>query len=758
MAIESSSEASKKIVLVGNPNVGKSIIFRILTGSYVLVSNFPGTTVEVSRGKMQLGSTTYEIVDTPGINSLIPQSEDERVTCEILLREKPDVIVQVADAKNLRRTLLITSQLAEFGIPMVLALNMIDEAEDRGIEIDSRGISELFSIPVIKTIAIYAKGRKKLLNAIEGARPPVNPLPRLYRNMNVIKALDSLMPPALLCIEWLAENDSDLEIAIEKNFGTVAVNRLKERQENYQASGHHNPAREISKLRNDFLDNSVARYKTKRKSRLLRESGSMKKLWLGLLSGGLIFFLWNEFGRLLGIQTPYEFILQLSEKVLQPYSGSGGSERNIIQDVVFGLNEEGRFEFGLLPGILHLLLFVAPVIVPLAVLLRSRSFAHNLGALSRKPSTGLPILFVVLLILYEFVGFTGAQTLVGLFESVLFDQHFIPLLQSLIPEGFMANFLVGKYGLISMGVTYAIGIVLPVVGTFFIAFGLLEDSGYLPRLSILSDRLMRIMGLNGKAILPMVLGFGCVTMATMSARILSSRRERLIATLLLSLGIPCSAQLGVILGIAAGFTVKATMVIIAVVASQLLLVGYLSSLIIRGQPSEFIFEIPPIRTPQMKNVVLKTWYRMRWYLREAVPLFLAGTLVLFLMDTIRVHGRSLLDWFQRSVEPVLAGLLHLPSDAAGIFLLGFLRRDYGAAGLYELARAGMLSGQQVVVSLIVITLFVPCLATFLMIIKEQGWKKAMAITCFIVPFAIAVGTVVGWILRTFGIEFQGTGY
>ena len=759
MALESSSETSKKIVLVGNPNVGKSVIFRILTGSYVLVSNFPGTTVEVSRGKLQVGSTTYEIVDTPGINSLIPQSEDERVTCEILLREKPDVIVQVADAKNLRRTLLITSQLAEFGIPMVLALNMIDEAEDRGIEIDSRGISKLFSIPVIKTIAIYSKGRRKLLNAIAEAKPPVNPLPRIYGNRDIIKTLDSPVPPALLCIEWLAENDSDMDIAIEKSFGTVAINRLKEWLKDYQSSRHHHPAREIAKFRSDFLDSSVSAYKTKKKSRLLRESGTVKKLWLGLLLGGLIFFLWNEFGRILGVETPYEFIMQQSENILQPYAGSGGSEKNFIQDVVFGLNGEGRFEYGLLPGTIHLLLFVAPIIVPLAVLLsRSRSFAQNLGAWARNPVTGLPILFVVLLILYEFVGFTGAQTLVGLIENVLFEQHFTPMLASLIPEGFLANFLIGKYGLISMGVTYAIGIVLPVVGTFFIAFGLLEDSGYLPRLSILSDRLMRVMGLNGKAILPMVLGFGCVTMATMSTRILSSKRERLIATLLLSLGIPCSAQLGVILGIAAGFTVKATLVIIAVVASQLLLVGYLSSLIIRGQPSEFIFEIPPIRAPQMKNVFLKTWYRMRWYLKEAVPLFLAGTLVLFLMDTIRVHGRSVLEWFQRSAEPVLAGLLHLPSEAAGIFLLGFLRRDYGAAGLYELARTGMLSGQQVVVSLIVITLFVPCLATFLMIIKEQGWRKAIAITCFIVPFAVAVGTVVGWVLRTFGIEFSATGF
>ena len=151
---------SKKVVLVGNPNVGKSVIFRLLTGSYVLVSNFPGTAVEVSRGHMQLGGIDYEVIDTPGVNSLVPQSEDERVACEILLRENPDLIIQVADAKNMRRTLLITSQLAEFEIPMVLVLNMIDEAEERGIEIDSQALSDFFSVPVVETVAIYSRGRK----------------------------------------------------------------------------------------------------------------------------------------------------------------------------------------------------------------------------------------------------------------------------------------------------------------------------------------------------------------------------------------------------------------------------------------------------------------------------------------------------------------------------------------------------------------------------------------------------------------------
>ena len=397
---------------------------------------------------------------------------------------------------------------------------------------------------------------------------------------------------------------------------------------------------------------------------------------------------------------------------------------------------------------------IGVVLIPFAVLLtRSRSFAHEFGILTRKASTGVPILLVVLLLVYEFVGYTGAQTLVGLLEKVLFAQYLLPPLQQILPTGIISEFLIGKYGVISMGLTYALAIVLPVVGTFFIAFGLLEDSGYMPRLSILSDRLMRAMGLNGKATLPMVLGLGCCTMATMSTRILNSKKERLIATLLLALGIPCSAQLGVILGIAAGFSSAAMMVVVGVVVSQLFLVGFLASLIIKGNASEFIFEIPPIRVPQLKNVALKTWYRVVWYLKEAVPLFLLGTLILFLLDKIQVAGQSLMEWLQTFMAPVLTGILHLPVEAASVFVLGFLRRDYGAAGLFQLTKSGMLSSQQAVVSLIVITLFVPCFASFLMIAKEQGIKKAVAITAFIIPFAITVGGAVSWILRTFDIQF-----
>jgi ferrous iron transport protein B len=748
------STAVKKVVLVGNPNVGKSVIFRLLTGSYVLVSNFPGTTVEVSRGRLQLGKFSYEIVDTPGVNSLIPQSEDERVACEILLREKPDLIIQVADAKNMRRTLLITSQLVEFGIPMILVLNMIDEAEERGIEIDSQGLSDFFSVPVVETIAIYSKGRRQLLHAIQNARKPRNPLPALFPGEKTVQSLDGRASPALLSVEWMAEGDPEFTRTVADSLGP-AFTRLKEWQKRYRAAGNGNPAKEIAEIRSRLLDRAVALFKKKRQSRFVEESGGFRKIWLGLLVFGLLLFAWNEIGGLLRVQTPYTITRHWVMSRFETAPGTNSSGGNLLRSVLLGENAPGHFEYGLLPEAIHLLLFLVPVVVPLGALLsRSRTFAHELGIVTRRASTGIPILLGVLLLLYEFVGYTGAQTLVGLLEKVLFGQYFIPFLRSLLPSGFFSELIAGKFGMVSMGLTYAIGIVMPVVGTFFIAFGLLEDSGYLPRLSILSDRVMRVMGLNGKAVLPMVLGFGCGTMATMSTRILSSKRERLIATFLLALGIPCSAQLGVMMGIAAGFSQRATLTVMGVVASQLLLVGYLSSRLIPGRPGEFIFEIPPIRVPQFKNVALKTWYRILWYLKEAVPLFLIGTLVLFLMDSVVLYGRSLLAWVQAALEPVLEGLLHLPAEAAGIFLLGFLRRDYGAAGLYDMARRGLLTGQQMVVSLIVITLFVPCLASFLMIIKEQGWKRALAILGFIVPFAISVGAVVSWILRTLNIQFN----
>jgi ferrous iron transport protein B len=299
-----------------------------------------------------------------------------------------------------------------------------------------------------------------------------------------------------------------------------------------------------------------------------------------------------------------------------------------------------------------------------------------------------------------------------------------------------------------MGLTYAIAIVLPVVATFFLMFGFLEDSGYIPRLAIFSDRLFRSMGLNGKAVLPMILGLGCDTMATMTTRILGTPKERLIAITLLALGVPCSAQLATIMGILGGISLLALLLLFGVVLSQMVLVGFLAARALPGDRSDFILELPPIRLPRMRNLATKTALRVRWYLGEAVPLFLVGTALLFLLDRA-----GALQFLTRMSRPIVTGALGLPSESAGVFVMGFLRRDYGAAGLFKMAQDGSLTGVQSVIALTVMTLFVPCVANLLMIIRERGLRTGLAILAAVTVIAIGTGSVLHAALTMLHITF-----
>ncbi|MDP2277467.1 MAG: nucleoside recognition domain-containing protein, partial [Nitrospirota bacterium] len=301
---------------------------------------------------------------------------------------------------------------------------------------------------------------------------------------------------------------------------------------------------------------------------------------------------------------------------------------------------------------------------------------------------------------------------------------------------------------ITVALTYAIAIILPITATFFIAFAILEDSGYLPRLAIMSNRIFNLMGLNGKAVLPMVLGLGCGTMAVMTSRILETKKERLIITFLLALAVPCSAQLGVILGMLGALSFKATLVWSGTILLTLLFSGYLASKVIKGEKTEFFLEIPPIRRPNITNILVKTAGRIEWYLKEAVPLFILGTLILFVL-----HKLNLLRVLETIASPVVVNLLGLPEKTTESFILGFLRRDYGAAGLFAMAGKGMLTPVQSVVSLVTITLFIPCLANFFMIIKERGMRTALGIAAVVFPFAFLGGGLLNWILRAFNVTF-----
>jgi ferrous iron transport protein B len=307
------------------------------------------------------------------------------------------------------------------------------------------------------------------------------------------------------------------------------------------------------------------------------------------------------------------------------------------------------------------------------------------------------------------------------------------------------DLLIGEYGIITLGLRYAIAIILPIVTTFFLAFALIEDSGYLPRLAMLIDRLFKVIGLSGRAVIPIVLGFGCDTMATLVTRTLETRREKIIATFLLALAIPCSAQLGVILGLLAGHSL-AVGIWAGVIALNFLGIGYLTAKLLPGERSLFYIEIPPLRWPSLGNVLVKTATRVQWYLKEILPFFLVASVVIWLGQITNVFGVLV------SALAVIVRAIGLPQETAVAFLFGFFRRDYGAAGLYDLHNAGALNGVSLVVAAVTLTLFVPCVAQFMVTAKERGWKMAIAMAAFIFPYAFFVGWLVNLVVTVLGVR------
>lgn len=364
-------------------------------------------------------------------------------------------------------------------------------------------------------------------------------------------------------------------------------------------------------------------------------------------------------------------------------------------------------------------------------------FQETLNRISINPITGVPILLLVLYFgLYQFVGVFGAGTLVDFLEGDIFEKYINPTVNAwaaeFIPWPAVQDLIANDYGIITLGIRYAIAIILPIVGTFFIAFSIIEDTGYLPRLALLVDRIFKSIGLNGRAVIPMTLGFGCDTMATMVSRTLETKRERVIATLLLALAIPCSAQMGVILALLSGAP-KALAVWALFILLVFLLIGYLTAKLMPGEKPSFYMEVPPLRLPSLSNVLIKTYTRMQWYFVEILPIFILASVLIW---AGRLTG--LFDLVIKALHPVMR-LIGLPPEAAVAFLFGFFRRDYGAAGLYDLQQGGILTTTQLVVAAATLTLFIPCIAQFSMMIKERGLKTALAIAGFVFPFAFLAG-------------------
>jgi ferrous iron transport protein B len=594
---------ARKVVLVGNPNVGKSLFFNAFTGLYVDVSNFPGTTVSVSSGKM--GDDV--VLDTPGIYGVSSFNDEETVARDIVL--EADVIVNVVDAVHLERDLFLTQQVVDMGIPVVVALNMMDEAKAQGVLIDAEGLSSLLGVPVVPTVALTGAGFDDVRRALDSAAPGVSD-PALQERLTALAARTGSRPAALLALE------DDPVIAARHGL-------------------------EPQGLRDDvYMD------RRRRVNAVLAQAVSQ-------------------------------------------------------------------------PDLRH-------------------TFRRRLGDALVRPLTGIPALAVTLFLMYQVIGVFVAGKVVGFTEGVVMIGYVEPFLRSLIvhvtgPSGPAYEILAGEFGLVTMTVTYIFGLLLPLVLAFYLLLSTLEDSGYLPRIAALSDRLMTAIGLNGRAIVPIILGFGCITMATITTRILGNERERRIATALMVFAIPCSAQLGVIialLGAAGGAVAFAYAVIMVIVFG---LVGRLMAHFLPGKSTDLFIDLPPMRLPRPRNVLTKTWHKTLMFLKEVTLYFAAGAL---LLSVLNLTGA--LTWLQGVLTPLTVTWLHLPAQAANAFVMGFVRRDFGAAGLYGLH----LTSTQILVALVTITLFVPCIASVLVIMKERG----KAFTAFAWLGSIGLAFLVGGIV------------
>ncbi len=640
----------RKIVLVGSPNVGKSALFNRLTGRYVVVSNYPGTTVEVSRGRLRHADVAVE--DTPGMYSLLPITEEERVARDMLLRGDADAVLHVVDAKNLERMLPLTLQLIEAELPVVLVLNMMDEAERLGIRIDTGRLEEILGVPVVPTAALTGRGVEDLVRRLGDA--------------------------------------GGRDVRLRVDFGA--------------------PLEEAVAAVRDVVPAGLGLSRRALALLLLQGDEALERaLGLGPRERARIRDARHRVEQRVGAPPVYAVPLRLHEV----------AERVVSQ--VFHVPPAGR-----------------------------ATLADHLGRLTMHPVWGLPILAAVLYLgLYKFVGGFGAGTVVDFLEGRVFEAYVNPWVNQavnrLVPWPWLRELIALDYGVVTLGLRYAVAIVLPIVGTFFVAFSVIEDSGYLPRLAMLVDRVFKGIGLNGRAVIPMVLGFGCDTMATMVTRTLETRRERLIATVLLALAIPCSAQLGVILGIMAGEPL-AMLVWAGFVGGVFVVVGVLSAKVLPGDRPVFYMELPPLRLPRPGAVLVKTYTRMQWYFAEILPLFVLASVLIWLGKITGAFG---------AVVGVLAhGMrwLGLPQEAAVAFLFGFFRRDYGAAGLYDLHASGLLTGNQLAVAAVTLTLFVPCIAQFLVMQKERGLRTALGIAAFVLVCALAAGVALNAALDLLGVR------
>ena len=679
------------IALAGNANVGKSVIFNQLTGLSQTIGNWPGKTVEKMEGYLNFLGYRFNIVDLPGIYSLSTYSLEEIISREYIVSEEVDVIINVIDATNLERNLFFTFQLLELKVPIILAINQMDILRKRNQILDFKKLEEIFKLPVIPVVAVHGIGVHQLLEEVIELN--------IYHRSSAHYIQDG---------KKIHEEFSHGEKKIEKNIS------IKQNFQFPDLSSILTYGKEVEIKIDDLVDkiDAFSDY-------FSNYNYPSRFLAIKILEKD------EEIIKLFHANEKTSYILDLADKYrkeLEEYHGEDIS--TIISSEIYTNIHQ----------------IIEKVLIVKGPKEKKVIWAEKLDHLTTHSFWGYIILVLILIGIYLFT------FIVGDFFGGLIEELY----------GFLSDNIYKIYGEDDLGVKIfwegalggifgAIGGVLVYVIPFFLIIELLQDSGYLPRAAFLLDRFMHFLGVHGKTIIPMILGFGCNVPACTGCRIMETEREKKISIALTSL-IPCAAVMTVVLGLVGRYVgLTWVLILFAINFIVIIIIGKILNKIMPGQCTELIMEMHEYRIPNYSVIFKQTWIRTKEFIYKAMPIIIVAGILLEILYMFRI-----LDPINLLLSPLTVYWLGLPL-ITGIFLIyGILRKELTLVLLALLANSigltllELMTPIQMIVFSLVTMLYIPCFATIVLIAKETNWKYALQIAILEIGMALLIGGIINW--------------